>query len=84
MDADGLNVFDGLGKGGDAHIVGGAGFKFEGQCGVGGAFKTHIANHFATALIGGELIELPFFAIEHSHTGGSIHFVCGEGVEIAV
>ena len=68
--------------GGD--VVGGACLELVGQVVVGGVFKSDVLNHFATALIGRQTVEPRFFAVEDTHTCGTIYLMTGEGEEVAV
>ena len=79
-----LDIVDGPGQGGNAHIVGRTGLKLERQLGKGCLVERDVPNHLATTLIGRHAVEPLLLAIEHPHAGGSIHLVARQGIEVAV
>lgn len=78
-----LDEVDGTAEGGDVDEVRGAGFKLEGELGVGGAVERDVAYHLAATLVGGHLLEHLAAAVEHTDAAGAIHLVGREGIEIA-
>ena len=70
--------------GANSDKVGGAGFKLVRQFGVCGAGKGDVGDHLSPTLIRRHLFKQPLFAVEHTHSGGSIHLVEREAVEVGI
>ena len=67
---------------GSSH-VGCAGFKLVGRLVVDGLLEANRKDHVAAALVGWHFLKELSPAVENADTGGAIHLVAGQRVEIA-
>ncbi len=70
-----LQPVDGGMQGGDSHKVGCAGLELERKIGERSPVKAHVAYHLAPALVWRHHFEPLALAVEHPHTGRSVHLV---------
>ena len=66
----------------DGLDIGGSGLKLEGQGRVGALPHGHGRYHFATALVGRQLLQPFCFAIKQADSGRGIHFMRGCRVKV--
>ena len=84
IEADGIDIFDGLGQSVSSHIVGRACLELKGQTLEGGLLPRHLVDHLAPTLIRRQFLQPLLLAIEHTDARRSVHLMTAEGKEIAV
>ena len=84
VEAQRLDILDGLGESVGGHIVGRSCLKLKGQALEGGTLPRHLVDHLATTLIGRQLFEPLLLAIEHANARRSVHLMSAESEEVAI
>ena len=75
FDARRLQIVNGCTQSGGINEVRRAGLELEGQFSPRSTAEAHMANHFASALIGGHFLQQVAFAIKYSHSAWAVHLV---------
>ena len=84
IEADGINIFYGLGQSVGSYVIWGASLELEWQTLKGGLLPSHLVNHLAAALIWGQLLEPLFLTVEHANASRAVHLMSAESKKVAI
>ena len=84
LQADTAQIIHRFGHANGTDKIGCSGFEFEWQNVISGFLKGHLVDHIPSSLIWRQPFEPFFLAIEHADPGGSIDFMSGKCIKIAI